>query len=112
MKRKLTALLLVLVLALPGFAAGTESGGVFADVLRNVDYGDGITYVVWYGDDAEAAVRESFPEYDGSGSLVFTPGVSRKTVVVPRLTVTLEGWTKQAAQEAAEPAESSAAGQE
>ena len=98
MKRKLTALLLVLVLALPGFAAGAESG-VFADALRNVDY-------------AEAAVRESFPEYDGSGSLVFTPGVSRKTVVVPRLTVTLEGWTRQAAQEAAEPAESSAAGQE
>lgn len=51
------------------------------------------TRLIWYGEDAEAAVRESFPEYDGSGFLVFTPSVSRKAIIVPALTATLEKWS-------------------
>ena len=51
------------------------------------------TRLIWYGEDAEAAVRESFPEYDGSGFLVFIPSVSRKAIIVPALTATLEKWS-------------------
>lgn len=53
-----------------------------------------ITCIIWAGSDAEAAVRESFPDYEGSGYLVFVPGVGRKKMVVPALTKTLEKWTE------------------
>lgn len=39
------------------------------------------------------AVRESFPEYDGSGSMTFVPKVSRKEDIVPPLTAVLEKRT-------------------
>ncbi len=54
---------------------------------------DDMTRLIWYGDDAEQAVRDSFPDYDGSGFLVFTPKASRKAVIVPPLTEALEKWT-------------------
>ena len=65
---------------------------------------DEITRLIWYGEDAEKAVAESFPGYDGSGFLTFTPKASRKAVIVPPLTATLEKWTKQVIQ--SNPAES------
>ena len=52
------------------------------------------TYLFWHGEDAEKAVRDSFPDYGGGGYLVFSPGVSRKVSVVPPLTMTLEEWTE------------------
>lgn len=55
---------------------------------------DDMTQLIWYGEDAEKAIRDSFPEYDGSGSLTFTPKASRKSVIVPPLTAALEKWTK------------------
>ena len=51
---------------------------------------DETTWMVWYGEGAEAAVRDSFPEYDGSGRMVFIPKASRKENIVPPLTATLE----------------------
>ena len=57
---------------------------------------DSRTFLIWYGPDAEKAVTESFPDYDGSGSLVFTPKASRKAVIVPPLTKTLESWSPSA----------------
>jgi len=59
---------------------------------------DEMTRLIWYGEDAEAAVRDSFPEYDGSGCLIFTPKVSRKVKIVPPLTAALEKWSEAAAQ--------------
>ena len=51
---------------------------------------DDTTWMVWYGEGAEEAVRESFPEYDGSGRMVFVPKASRKENIVPPLTAALE----------------------
>lgn len=51
---------------------------------------DETTWMVWYGEGAEAAVQDSFPEYDGSGRMVFIPKASRKENIVPPLTATLE----------------------
>lgn len=55
---------------------------------------DGMTKMIWYGEDAEQAIRDSFPDYDGSGFLLFTPKASRKSVIVPPLTAALEKWTE------------------
>jgi hypothetical protein len=55
---------------------------------------DDNTRLIWYGPDAEKAIAESFSDYDGSGSLVFTPKASRKSVIVPPLTKTLEKWSE------------------
>lgn len=54
---------------------------------------DDMTLLIWYGEDAERAVRDSFPDYDGSGSLTFTSKASRKAKIVPPLTKALEKWT-------------------
>ena len=76
----------------------------YLDLMLCMICSDDATCLVWYGEDAEAIIRESFPDYDGSGSLAFRPGVSRKTVIVPALTQTLERWTE-AGRAAAEGAE-------
>ena len=55
---------------------------------------DDMTRLIWYGEDAEKAIAESFPDYDGSGFLIFTPKASRKAVIVPPLTKTLENWSE------------------
>ena len=55
---------------------------------------DDMTRLIWYGEDAEKAVYDSFPDYDGSGYLVFTPKASRKAKIVPPLTAALEKWTE------------------
>ena len=68
------------------------------DMLFCMFTSDNMTLLTWYGEDAEKAVYESFPDYDGSGYLIFTPGVSRKTKVVPPLTATLEKWTESGSQ--------------
>ena len=55
---------------------------------------DDMTRLIWYGEDAEKAVYDSFPDYDGSGYLIFTPKASRKAKIVPPLTAALEKWTE------------------
>ena len=35
---------------------------------------DGTTWMTWYGEGAEKAVKDSFPQYDGGGRLVFVHG--------------------------------------
>ena len=55
---------------------------------------DNTTRLIWYGEDAEKAVKDSFPDYDGSGCLIFTPKASRKEKIVPPLTAALEKWTE------------------
>ena len=57
---------------------------------------DDITRLIWYGGDSEKAIAESFPDYDGSGFLIFTPKASRKSVIVPPLTKTLDNWSEAA----------------
>ena len=57
---------------------------------------DDMTRLIWYGEDAEKAIAESFPDYDGSGFMIFTPKASRKAVIVPPLTKTLENWSEAA----------------
>ena len=47
-----------------------------------------------YGEGAERAVRDSFPEYDGGGRMIFIPKASRKGDIVPPLTAALEKWTR------------------
>ena len=59
---------------------------------------DDMTRLIWYGDDAEKAVYDSFPDYDGSGCLIFTPKASRKARIVPPLTAALEKWTESGSQ--------------
>ena len=44
------------------------------------------------------AVYDSFPDYDGSGYLLFTPKASRKSTIVPPLTAALEKWTESGSQ--------------
>ena len=51
---------------------------------------DETSWMIWYGEGAEQAVRESFPEYDGSGRMIFVPKASRKENIVPPLTAALE----------------------
>ena len=60
------------------------------------------TRLIWYGEDAEKAIAESFPDYDGSGSLIFTPKASRKSMIVPPLTKTLENWSEAAGEKGVE----------
>ena len=59
---------------------------------------DDMTRLIWYGEDAEKAVYDSFPDYDGSGYLIFTPKASRKSKIVPPLTAALEKWTESGSQ--------------
>ena len=54
---------------------------------------DETTWMIWYGEGVERAVRDSFPEYDGGSRMIFIPKVSRKGDIVPPLTDTLEKWT-------------------
>ena len=56
---------------------------------------DETTWMIWYGEDAEKAVRDSFPEYDGGSRLIFVPKASRKENIVPPLTAALEKWTEE-----------------
>ena len=53
---------------------------------------DETTWMVWYGEGARQAVRDSFPEYDGGNRMVFIPKASRKGDIVPPLTAVLEKW--------------------
>lgn len=47
---------------------------------------DETSWMIWYGEGAEQSVRESFPEYDGSGRMIFVPKASRKeNIVLPLL---------------------------
>ena len=55
---------------------------------------DETTWMIWYGKGAEQAVQGSFPEYDGSGRMIFVPKASRKEDIVPPLTTTLENGTE------------------
>ncbi len=48
------------------------------------------TWMIWYGEGAEEAVRDSFPEYAGGGRMVFIPKASREGDIVPPLTAALE----------------------
>lgn len=48
------------------------------------------TWMIWCGEGAERAVRDSFPEYAGSGRMIFVPKASRKGDIVPPLTAALE----------------------
>lgn len=59
---------------------------------------DDMTRMIWCGEDAEKAVYDSFPDYDGSGCLIFTPKASRKAKIVPPLTAALEKWTESGGQ--------------
>ena len=54
---------------------------------------DEMTWMIWYGEGAEKAVQDSFPEYDGGSRMIFIPKASRKGDIVPPLTDTLEKWT-------------------
>ena len=51
---------------------------------------DETTWMIWYGEGAERAVRDSFPEYAGGSRLIFIPKASRKGDIVPLLTAALE----------------------
>ena len=55
---------------------------------------DETSWMIWYGEGAEQAVRDSFPEYDGSGRMIFVPKASRKENIVPPLTAALENWER------------------
>ncbi len=68
------------------------SGG--QDMLFCLVSTDETTWMTWYGEGAEKAVRNSFPEYDGGGRLVFVPKASRKENIVPPLTAALEKQTE------------------
>ena len=67
------------------------SGG--ADMLFCLVSTDETTWLVWYGEGAEMAVLDSFPEYAGGGRMVFIPKASRKGDIVPPLTAALENRT-------------------
>ncbi len=64
------------------------SGGM--DMLFCLVSTDETTWMIWYGEGAEKAVRDSFPEYDGGGRMIFIPKASRKGDIVPPLTAALE----------------------
>ena len=55
---------------------------------------DEMTWMIWYGEGAEQVVRDSFPEYDGSGRMIFVPKASRKENIVPPITTALENQTE------------------
>lgn len=63
------------------------------DMLLCMISTDTSTRLIWYGTDAEAAIRAAFPDYKGGGYLTFSQRVSRKVAIVPPLTDTLERWT-------------------
>jgi len=68
----------------------------YLDMLFCMVSTDDMTRLIWYGEDAEKAIYDSFPDYDGSGYLIFTPKASRKSKIVPPLTAALEKWTETA----------------
>jgi len=55
---------------------------------------DEMTWMIWYGEGAEQVVRDSFPEYDGSGRMIFVTKASRKENIVPPMTTALENQTE------------------
>ena len=79
-----------------GFPAIYASNNL--DMLFCMVSTDDMTRLIWYGEDAEKAVYDSFPDYDGSGYLLFTPKASRKSKIVPPLTAALEKWTESGSQ--------------
>ena len=74
------------------FPSICASGG--PDMLFCLVSTDEMTQMIWYGENAEQAVRDSFPEYDGGGRMIFVPKASRKENIVPPMTAALEKWTK------------------
>ena len=52
------------------------------------------TWMVWYGEGAEKAVRDSFPDYAGGGRMIFVPKASRKGDIAPALTAALGKWVE------------------
>jgi hypothetical protein len=105
MLKKLSVLLLVLALVsvCPGVPAEepasperieAEFPKIYAsskmDMLFCLVSTENRTRMIWCGDGAEALVRAAFPDYDGSGSLIFEPKAPRKSKVVPPLTRALE----------------------
>ena len=73
---------------LPSFHASCSMDMLFCLVST-----DETTWMIWYGEGAERAVRESFPGYAGGDRLIFVPKASRKGDIVPPLTAALERWT-------------------
>ncbi len=77
---------------------GAEFPSLYAqdgqDLLFCLISTDETSWLIWYGEGAEQAVRESFPEYDGSGRMIFVPKASRKADIVPPLTAALENWER------------------
>ena len=69
-----------------------ESGS--PDMLFCLVSTDETTWMIWYGEDAEKAVQDSFPDYDGGGRMIFIPKASRKDNIVPPLTAALENRTE------------------
>ena len=63
-----------------------EYASNYLDMLFCMLCTENMTQIIWIGEDAEKAVQESFPDYDGSGSLTYTTRVSRKVHIVPPLT--------------------------
>ena len=84
----MAALTAEIIEAFPSIYANSKLDMLFCMIST-----DAVTRLIWYGPDAEKAVVESFPDYDGSGSVIFTPKASRKAVIVPPLTKTLEKWS-------------------
>ena len=74
---------------LPSIAASGSPDMLFCLIST-----DDTTWMIWYGEGAEKAVRDSFSEYDGSGRMIFIPKASRKDNIVPPLTATLEKRTE------------------
>lgn len=88
-EENITALTQEIEAAFPSIYASNNLDMLFCMVST-----DDMTRLIWYGEDAEKAVYDSFPDYDGSGYLVFTPKASRKAKIVPPLTAALEKWTE------------------
>lgn len=75
----------IIAAELPSFYASNGQDMLFCLIST-----DETTWMIWYGEGAEEAVRDSFPGYDGSGRMIFVPKASRKGDIVPPLTTTLE----------------------
>lgn len=84
----MAALTAEIIEAFPSIYANSKLDMLFCMISTDAE-----TRLIWYGPDAEKAVAESFPDYDGSGTVIFTPKASRKAVIVPPLTKTLEKWS-------------------
>ena len=71
------------------YASGSQ------DMLFCLVSTDEMTRMIWCGEEAEKAVQDSFPEYDGSGCMNFIPKASRKEDIVPALTAALGKWSEE-----------------